>query len=468
MSTFLGHLHPLLVHLPIGILLIALLLQWLAKKEKYKTIQPAVAIVLLSGAFTALFSCITGYILSTTDDYDAVLVGWHFWMAVALTVTAFTLYAKEKNPQFSVPKNVLSVSLLVLIMATGHLGGSLTHGSDYLSKPLADMISGDTSASPGIKPLVNVQEAQAYADVIKPVLAAKCYACHGATKQKGGLRMDDSIRLIKGGKDGKIITTGNAAKSELMKRITLALNDDDHMPPKEKPQLTKDQVALLHWWIDNGAAFNKKVNEIQQTPAIKQQLLALQSPPKQSTEMSAVPPFAVDKGDDKVIATLKEAGALVLPVAQGNNYLLVSFITDTVVSAKALENLQQLGKQIIWLKLANTNINDAALQNIGRLANLTRLDLSNTVITDAGIRWLASLPHLQYLNLVDTKVTAQGILSLKNSKALTSLFLYKTGINTDDYTKLKTVFPQTAIDTGGYTVPTLPTDTTEVKVKKVY
>ncbi len=468
MSTFLGHFHPLLVHLPIGILLIALLLQWLARREKYKVFQPAVGVVLLCGAFTALCSCITGYLLSTTDDYDATIVGWHFWMAIALTVTSFTLYAKEKNPQFAVPKNVLSVSLLALIMITGHLGGSLTHGSDYLTKPLTAILSGDTATPLVIKPLVNVQEAQVYADVVKPVLAAKCYSCHGATKQKGGLRMDDSLRLMKGGKDGVVIKIGDADKSELIKRIALALNDDDHMPPKEKPQLSKGQIALLHWWIENGAAFNKKVIEIPQTPAVKQELLALQAPQKAHPETSAVPAEAVVKGDDKAITKLKDAGAMVLPVAQGNNYLLVSFITDTIVSIKALENMQQLSKQLIWLKLAGTNIGDAALQYVGKLSNLTRLDISNTAITDAGVQWLTALPHLQYLNLVGTKVTVKGVAQLKNNKALTGLFLYKTGVGTSDFAKLKVMFPHTNIDTGGYAVPTLPTDTTEVKMKKNY
>ncbi len=162
MSEFLGHFHPLIVHLPIGILLIALLLQWLARKEKYKALQPAVAVALLAGAITALLSCITGYILSTTDDYDATLISYHMTSAIVLTVVSFVLYVKERNPKFDVPRNALSIGLFLLIIITGHLGGSLTHGSDYLTKPLANMFSNDSSASLTIKPIANVQEAIVY------------------------------------------------------------------------------------------------------------------------------------------------------------------------------------------------------------------------------------------------------------------------------------------------------------------
>ena len=468
MFALFGHFHPVLVHLPIGILMTGLLLQWLAGKEKYKSLQPAVAIVLLVGTIGALVCCITGALLYTTDDYDKSLASWHMIMAIALTLMALMLYAKTKNPQFPANKNVLAVSLLALIMITGHLGGSLTHGSDYLTKPLVNIFSGDSNSLLTIKPVPNVQEAQVYTDVIKPILQTRCYSCHGAEKQKGGLRMDDSLRLIKGGKDGIVIEAGSAEKSELIKRLALSLSNDDHMPPKEKPQLTKSQIALLHWWIDNGADFNKKVKEIEQSSDIKQHLLALQSPQQKTAEINTIPNAPVEKGDGQVIAKLKAAGALVLPVAQTSNYLMVSFITDTTVSADALQLMQQLNKQIVWLKLANTNISDAALQAVGQLKQLTRLDLSNTSVTDAGLKRLSALSNLQYLNLVNTNITAEGVAPLKDMKTLKELFLYQTGITQSGYTNLKKLFPHTTIDTGGYMVPTLTTDTTVVKEKKEY
>lgn len=466
MSELFGHFHPLIVHLPIGILLVALLLQWLARKEQYKSLQPAVAVALLWGAISALVSSITGYILSTTDDYDATLISYHMTSAIVLTVVSFVLYVREKNPKFDVPKNALSIGLFLLIFLTGHFGGSLTHGSDYLTKPLANLFAKDSSALLTIKPIPNVQEAFVYSDVVKPIFETKCYSCHGATKQKGGLRMDDSLKLMKGGKDGIVITKGSSDKSELMKRIVLSLEDDDHMPPKEKPQLTKDQIALLHWWIDNGADMNAKVKDVKQSPDIKPKLLALQTVEKKKEDVSDIPAAPVAPADAKTIVKLREQRILVMPVAQGNNYLMASFITDTIVSKEKLLLLQQLSKQLIWLKLAGTNVSDSLMPYISQLNNLTKLDVSNTSITDKGIQSISSLSHLQYLNLMNTNVTAKGVLSLKNIHSLTSLFLYKTKLSTSDYAQLKTAFPKTNIDTGGYIVPTLSTDTTDVKMAK--
>jgi uncharacterized membrane protein len=168
-----GHLHPALVHLPIGILLIALLMQWFARKEKYKALKLAVPVALLCGAITALFSSITGYVLSTTDEYDKTLVTFHMWMGFATTLVSFMLYAKEKNPQFAVNKKLLSIGLLVFVFVTGHLGGSLTHGSDYYTKPIANIFSHDTFSTVTIKPIPNVQEAYVYKDGVKPILTTK-------------------------------------------------------------------------------------------------------------------------------------------------------------------------------------------------------------------------------------------------------------------------------------------------------
>ncbi|WP_315820267.1 c-type cytochrome domain-containing protein [Paraflavitalea speifideaquila] len=106
--------------------------------------------------------------------------------------------------------------------------------------------------------IANVQEAGAYKEVIQPLLETKCYSCHNKNKQKGGLRMDEQALLLKGGKNGVALTPGKAAESEMMKRLLLPREHDDHMPPKEKPQMSESEIALVHWWIESGASFDKK------------------------------------------------------------------------------------------------------------------------------------------------------------------------------------------------------------------
>ena len=468
MIEFLGHFHPLLVHLPIGILLVALLLQWFSRKKKYEVFQHAVPVILLTGAIMGLFSCITGYLLSITDDYDKDIASWHMWMGIATTLVAFVLYAKEKNNRFKINKTLLSVMLLILIALTGHLGGSLTHGSDYLSRPFKKIFNNDTAESTIIKPIANVQEAQVYADVIQPIFQTKCYSCHGPNKQKGKLRMDDSLRLMKGGKDGIVIEAGNADASELIKRMLLPDYDDAHMPPKEKPQPTKEQLALIHWWISNGASFDKKVSQLPQDDKIKPLLIALQNVSPEIKVTSDLPTSPVEPADASVVTQLKAKKILVLPVALNSNYVTVSFINDTIIDNNDLQLIAKLSKQLVSLKLSGTNMNDEGLKIIAQCNNLIKLFLDGTHISDNGLKSLTALTNLRYLNLVHTKVSAQGVSELKALPKLQSIYLYKTLIAKQDWPRLQQAFPKTQLDSGGYIVPTLATDTTMVKAKIEY
>lgn len=465
---FIGHFHPLLVHLPIGILLTGLFLQWLSHKEKYKAVQQAVPVVLLCGVAAAFLSCITGYILSNIDDYDKTLVGWHQWMGIGVALLSLLLYGKVRNPRLAINKTMLSVILLLLIFVTGHLGGSLTHGSDYLTKPLADVFGKDSAASTIIKPVPNIQDAFVYHDVVRPILQTKCYSCHGVNKQKGKLRMDDSIMLLKGGKDGKVIEPGNAGGSELIKRLLLPVDNEDHMPPKEKTQPSESQIVLLQWWISQGASFVKKVKEVDQPDKIHPLLFALQKTAVTEKEPFDIPEAKVEKADVPAMEKLKNRGVVIVPVAQNSNYLKANFVTDTLINDEDLQLLSALKKQLIWLKLGFTNIRDTNMAAIAQLRNLTWLSLQHTNISDKGLQAIQSLQNLQYLNLVGTRVTLKGILQIKGLKSLHSLYLFQTNINKGDWAILQNAFPKTRIDSGGYWVPLLTTDTTVIKVKKEY
>lgn len=412
----------------------------------------------------ATISCITGYLLSISDDYDSNLVGWHQWMGIGVALLSWVLWLNQKKKGDGFDKALISIGLFALILITGHLGGSLTHGSGYLS--IANIYSSDSGSLASIKPLPDVQEALAYQDVVKPILETKCYSCHGANKQKGKLRMDDSLSLMKGGKDGEIIEPRDAANSEMIKRLLLPVDNEDHMPPKEKPQPTESQIALLHWWINNGASFNGKVKDFEQPDKIKPVLLALQNAPEVKSIVVDVPSKSVSPGDAKAIEQLKSRGIVVMPVAQNSNYLMANFVVNKIVSSEDLQNLSALKDQLVWLKMGNTNLSDSGLAIIAKLNQLTRLSLENTAITDKGLSLLKSLNKLLYLNLVGTKVTAAGVTTLKEMPALNSIYLYQTNVAKSDYPILQKAFPKTTIDSGGYKVMDLPTDTIIVRSKK--
>ena len=462
MSESIGHFHVVLVHLPIGILLLACVFQWLETRPKFASLHTATTIALMIGMICAILSALTGYLLSFSGDYDEGLVITHQWFGISVAAVSIAMfYYHSKSAPFKT-KVSISILLFVLIIITGHLGGSLTHGSDYLTKSWN--LSSDTVVQR--KPIPNVQEALVYSDIIQPVLQSKCYSCHGKNKQKGKLRMDDSLRLMKGGKDGPVIIPGNAEKSEMAKRLSLPRDDDDHMPPKEKPQPTQQEIALIHWWIASGAPLDKKVKQLEQPEELKPALLALQKVDVKKVIVPDLPSKPVSKANDDAIKKLKDIGVVVEPVAQNTNYLSANFVTVTNPGNREIQLLLPLKEQLIELKLGSSSITDSALLVIAQFENLMRLQLDYTKITDKGLANLTALQNLRYLNLVGTAVTEKGVLQLKDLKSLRSIYLYQTMVKKSEWNDLKKAFPKTFIDSGGYTVPFLPTDTIEVKPPK--
>ncbi|MEJ8816473.1 c-type cytochrome domain-containing protein [Lacibacter sp. H407] len=463
LPDFIGRFHPVLVHLPIGILLLACFFQLLTVKAKFAFLQPAVPVILFWGMLGAVFSCISGYILSLSGDYEEQLVGRHQWLGIATAVVSFVLWLLYRFSISVKTTRIVSVVIIALITVTGHLGGSLTHGSNYLTEGLQSGAEQGTA----IKPIPNIQEAVVYTDVVQPLLEAKCYSCHGASKQKGKLRLDQQEYIVKGGKTGYTMQPGNADESEMIKRMLLPVDNEDHMPPKEKSQLTAQEISLLHWWVNSGAHFNKKVKELPQTEKIKPVLLSLQAGSSDNEEKVAdVPVEPVAKADEAIINRLKKAGVIVIPVAQNSNYLSVNFVAVTNGIDSLLQLLQQLSKQLVWLKLDHAAINDASMDVLSKLTTLTRLQLSNATITDKGLLKLQSLQQLQSLNLTGTKVTAQGVMQLKGLKKLKHLYLYQTAVGSADWVLLHQSFPAAQLDSGKYTVPALASDTTLVTAPK--
>jgi hypothetical protein len=86
---------------------------------------------------------------------------------------------------------------------------------------------------------------------IKPVLKERCYSCHGALKQKSGLRLDTAAAILDGGKEGPIVAPKDPEGSELLARLTHE-DSDERMPPEGKP-LTKRELEVIRKWIAAGA-----------------------------------------------------------------------------------------------------------------------------------------------------------------------------------------------------------------------
>ena len=90
-----------------------------------------------------------------------------------------------------------------------------------------------------------------YLRQIKPVLQARCYACHGVLKQEAGLRLDTAELARKGGESGLVIRLSEPTTSPLLQRVR-SLDEAERMPPEGEP-LTPGEIAALRGWIEAGA-----------------------------------------------------------------------------------------------------------------------------------------------------------------------------------------------------------------------
>ena len=457
-SAGIGRLHPVFVHLPIGILLFAALLFFASKKQKFANLAAAVAPALAIGSFFSILSCITGYLLSISDAYNEDIIFKHQWLGIATAVTSIVCYFmyQKKSAMFG----TLIIVLTTLIMVTGHYGGTLTHGADYLTASF-------NSTTETKKVIANIDEAVVYTDIIEPILATKCYSCHGQSKQKGKLRLDLPNYIMQGGEEGKVLTPYQPGSSEIINRILLPTANEDHMPPVQKPQLTKDEVALLHWWIESGANFTAAVKNTKQTAAIKGLLASFSSGDATAAEQTKLPTKKVSAISSDILSALTKEGITVVPVVHGSNYVRANLIGVEKITTHTIELLSTISDQLLQLNASFTGITNEHLNALSNCKTLKQLFLNSTAITDKGLNALAGLENLETLSITQTKTTEAGINGLSSLKNLKKVFLYGTGFTKGSLTQLQQKIQGLKIDTGGYKIPILVTDTTEAKAPEV-
>lgn len=252
----LGHLHPLLVHLPIGLIILLGFLELLACFDRFKGANSSSGFVLALAVPCSVVAAVCGWVLSLSGEYhDLDLVRWHKIAGVATsvicTLCALLYHLKSKSYRTCLCINVIAV------LVAGHLGGSLSYGRSYLLScaPVffRNLFSGTVMQTPKPSGNSHLDDPPSFSFSIKPILEQNCVSCHGPNRSKGGLRLDSLADLKEGGDDGPVIEPGHSGQSEIIKRLRLPPNSHDHMPPQDKHQPKPEEITLLRWWIDAGA-----------------------------------------------------------------------------------------------------------------------------------------------------------------------------------------------------------------------
>ena len=452
-SLFIGRFHPLIVHLPIGILIFAALLEAVAFFQKNAYLRRAVDVALLVGALCAGVAAFAGWLLSSAGGYDANTLSWHQWLGISVAVLALVIWGIRRSQRVDVSVLRVSVSqwllagMLLLLSATGHLGGNLTHGSTYLTeympKPLKDILApGDTAVETRVLP-ASLDSVELFAQLIQPILEEKCIQCHNEDKTKGQLMMTSAAHLEEGGKSGETVLFGQPNESEMFRRITLPRTSQKFMPPDNLPPMTAVEVELVKWWIENAPDYQAKLADTEAEPNHRF-LLATYLGMDASENREAVLP-TVTEADEAALDALHDMKIIAKPIAQTTNLLTVSFInvrnSEPEQRRKCLEALLKVKDQIYWLDVSDAGLEDDDLKIIAQMPELRQLRVEKNAITDAGVIHLKDLKNLEYLNLYQNPVTNESLLALAQLPALEKLYVWQTKITEKAISELSSSKP---------------------------
>lgn len=172
---FLGRFHVLVLHLPIGIILITLLLEWLARNPRYRHLDPAAGYLWVAAAVSAIVTAALGYMHFAEGGFLGPSANAHrlYGTSVAVVTTLIWLLRFQWPAIYKRVQTVAGVVLLVLLILAGHYGGNLTHGSSFLIA----YAPGQTAelrleASPVSAPRATAEPRQADLKIVQKLYAA--------------------------------------------------------------------------------------------------------------------------------------------------------------------------------------------------------------------------------------------------------------------------------------------------------
>lgn len=408
----LENLHPLLVHLPIGIIFIGFFLEVWQLKFPEKVNKETMVFILGSAAFFAILSVATGWFLGNNGGYNEDTLALHKWLGVAFAITALALFYVKRSSRAIAKKLYwpLFVVSLILLSATGHYGGNMTHGEDFL---FVDHAAKEIEID-------NIEEAQVFAQVVQPIFEAKCVSCHNPNKIKGGLQLKTKEDFIKGGDSGSLFDTISEHASNLMKhRIDLPLEDEEHMPPKGKLQLTDEEKLLLDWWMKNENCFDCIVSELHADARIESVLASLETDASTRGKLAR----ELDFVSSEALSVLAQNNISVQQLAEDNPLLRVNFGRRKDISKKDFDQLNAVSENVVEINLASTNFDDQLARNLKMFKNLTKLQLQGTSISEEALKSINELSFLESLNLFGVDLDPNKINTFAEMSNLSDLYI---------------------------------------------
>lgn len=248
-TPFIASFHPLILHLPIGMLAAQLALEigGLIGKRVDRSIRNFLWHLT---ALSATASFATGYLLGEEGGYDAELLTDHLWAAGIFTSICWSTLAINLLGTNRLLRLFSLAALTCSLVLASHPGGLMVHGDPFANAPWKEKKS--PSDNYGLLPTPG-DPFNPYLEIVQPLMEAKCVSCHGEEKVKGKLRLDSFDAMMRGGEFGTCVEPGDSYNSLLVELMEYPIDDEDHMPPEDEPQLTQAEIDVIKWWIDAGA-----------------------------------------------------------------------------------------------------------------------------------------------------------------------------------------------------------------------
>jgi hypothetical protein len=378
MLELLGKSHLLWVHLPIGFIFLALVLTLLKRKNPEAPYLILLPLIWCLATLAAIFAVLSGLLLS--ENQEGTNLFFHQYAGIFLTVGLIS-YLIFKN-------EFLLIFISILFVTTIHLGASLTHGEDYLFTEKKKVIT-------------QLNEVELYEDAIVPIFKAKCFSCHKPGKRKGDLDLTNYEKI--------------GDKEELVRRTHLPKSHKEFMPSNGKAPLSKEQLAILSYWVEIGAPKTKRLAQLQLNSKRKSMFESF-------FKLNENPLLSLNVKPAKY-EHLAKNGFLIYPIYRQSALLEVKY---TGKGKPDLKLLQEIKKQVVWLDLSNTGLRNEDLKIVGQLENLFKLNLSKNDISNPGIMDLGELKNLTEINLYETEVNAAALNHLMKLPKIQRIYLWET------------------------------------------
>ncbi|MDB4746621.1 hypothetical protein OAG77_01860 [bacterium] len=271
---FLGPFHNVILHYPIGFVTMACILEfYMLIKGQSKAAKDIIRIVLWLTIGSTVLTATLGFARASDGGYSEHTLQMHKMFGI-LVILATTLAMMTSRRAFrdgaSLWWRFLYQILLLISFAamatTGHKGGDLTHGTNYLTKNappaikelfgemIRESVHPDSDAQKG-EP--NSQKPTYFAEIVWPILESKCVPCHREEKHKGGFRLDtQEYSITPGDSEETPIVPNDPMSSFLVELISMEADSDEVMPPSGKEPLSSEEKEAIVRWIREGASYS--------------------------------------------------------------------------------------------------------------------------------------------------------------------------------------------------------------------